>query len=169
MTEQSNTQTRIHSLNDKWNMYYHLPRNNDWSLESYPIIRSDINDMETMILINEHIHDAVIKQCMLFIMKSGITPLWEDPQNRTGGCFSYKVGNKYIVKIWKTMTYLLLGNSLAVKSAYNKYINGITLSPKKNFCIIKIWLSTTSLQDPKIITNIENLSQRGCLFKKHEL
>jgi hypothetical protein len=49
-----------------------------------------------------------------------------------------------------------------------KHINGITISPKKNFCIIKIWLSTSELQDPNVIININNLSKQGCLFKRHE-
>ena len=53
-------------------------------------------------------------------------------------------------------------------SDYNQYINGITISPKKNFCILKIWLSCSNYQDPSIIQEIPNLSNQGCLFKKHE-
>jgi len=49
-----------------------------------------------------------------------------------------------------------------------KHINGITISPKKNFCIVKIWLSISELQDPNVIVNINNLSKQGCLFKRHE-
>lgn len=160
--------TQIHNLNDKWDMYYHLPHNKDWTLTSYSIIQKSICDMETVIAINSTFHDAVIKNCMLFVMKSGITPMWEDPKNRDGGCFSYKVSNKFVIDVWKNMFCLLAGNSLSTKPEYNKYINGITISPKKNFCIIKIWLSVSKIQDPTIIENIPNLSPQGCLFKKHE-
>jgi hypothetical protein len=50
----------------------------------------------------------------------------------------------------------------------NKHVNGITISPKKNFCIIKIWFDVAHYQDPNIIQDVPNLSKNGCLFKKHE-
>jgi hypothetical protein len=162
------TPTQNHRLNDKWDLFYHLPHDKNWELDSYISIDKSIANMEDVIKLNESIHDNVIKNCMLFVMKSGITPLWEDPKNRNGGCFSYKITNKYVATIWKTLFYLLAGSNLCIKKEHNQYINGITISPKKNFCIIKIWLCVAHLQDPSIITEIPNLTIQGCLFKKHE-
>ena len=105
---------------------------------------------------------------MLFVMREGITPMWEDPKNRNGGCFSYKVVNKNIPEVWKSLFYLLCGETLSIENEVSQHINGITISPKKNFCIIKIWLDTSTFQDPGVITQIGNLSKQGCLFKKHE-
>ena len=105
---------------------------------------------------------------MLFVMRHGITPMWEDKRNKNGGCFSYKVVNKNVPDVWKQLFYLLCGETICVDPAYQKNINGITVSPKKNFCIIKIWLDTAQIQDPNIIVNIPNLIKQGCLFKKHE-
>ena len=105
---------------------------------------------------------------MLFVMRDGITPMWEDPKNRNGGCFSYKVSNKHVPEVWKNLFFGLCGESLCVKSEHSTYVNGITISPKKNFCIIKIWLSNTKLQDPNSIISIPNLLKQGCLFKMHE-
>lgn len=162
------TPTQLHSLNDKWDMYYHLPQDKNWGVDSYMTIDSSIDSIETILKLNENLHDNIIKNTMLFIMKSGITPMWEDPKNREGGCFSYKITNKFVVDVWKKLSLLLCGNSLCIKPEYNKHVNGITISPKKNFCIIKIWLNVCTIQDPSIITNIPNLSTQGCLFKKHE-
>lgn len=162
------TPTQLHHLNDKWDIYYHLPQDKNWSLASYIPIQKSIDTMEDIIRLNESIHDGIIKNCMLFIMKVGITPTWEDPKNRNGGCFSYKISNKVVVDVWKKLTYLMTGNALCIDKLYNKHINGITISPKKNFCIIKIWLDVSEQQDPNIITEIHNLSTQGCLFKKHE-
>ena len=159
---------QLHQTNDKWNMYYHLPTNKDWSLNSYTIIAKNIDCIETVIKINEELNDSIIKNCMLFVMKENITPMWEDPKNREGGCFSYKVSNRFVGEIWKTLFYMLLGNNICVKAKHNNIVNGITISPKKNFCILKIWLNTSSFQDPTIIREIPNLSTQGCLFKKHE-
>ena len=160
--------TQLHETNDKWDLYYHLPTNKDWSLSSYTAIAKNIDSIEQAIKINEEMNDSIIKNCMLFVMKKEITPMWEDPKNRDGGCFSYKVSNRYVGDVWKTLFYMLLGNSICINSNYNKFINGITISPKKNFCILKIWLNTSILQDPNIIQEIPNLSTQGCLFKKHE-
>jgi len=48
-------------------------------------------------------------------------------------------------------------------------INGITISPKKSFCIVKIWLNNCSNQNSESInySNIEGLVAYGSLFKKH--
>lgn len=161
-------QTHLHSLNDKWDLYYHLPHDKNWNLESYVPIKNNIDNVETVVKITDEMHDNIIKNCMLFIMKSGITPTWEDPKNRNGGCFSYKVSNKFVVDVWKNLFYLVCGNTLCINPSYNKHVNGLTISPKKNFCIVKIWLNTSILQDPSVITPIPNLSTQGCLFKKHE-
>lgn len=158
----------FHNLNGKWNLYYHLPHDNNWSLSGYTVLMGSIDNIESVVSLNNTIHDNVIKSCMLFIMREGITPMWEDSKNRHGGCFSYKVSNKFVPEVWKNLFCLLCGESLCIEKELNKYINGITISPKKNFCIVKIWLSTSQYQDPEIITNITNLSKQGCLFKKHE-
>jgi hypothetical protein len=78
------------------------------------------------------------------------------------------VTNKQVPDVWKTLFYLLAGETLSLEPKYNPQLNGITISPKKNFCIIKIWLCDCSVQDPSIITPIANLVKQGCLFKKHE-
>ena len=160
--------TDQHILHGKWNLYYHLPHNKNWDLSSYTSIMNSIDTAEKVILLNESIHENIVKNCMLFVMRDGITPMWEDPRNRNGGCFSYKVINKCVPEVWKHLFYLLCGESLCINEQNNKHVNGITISPKKNFCIIKIWLDMSTLQDPNEIIQIANLSKQGCLFKKHE-
>jgi hypothetical protein len=159
---------QTHSLLGKWDLYYHLPHDKNWDLSGYTIIMNSIDTAEKVISLNETISENVVKNCMLFVMRSGITPMWEDPKNRNGGCFSYKVINKQVPELWKTLFYLLCGETLCVEQKHNKHINGITISPKKNFCIIKIWLDTSLYQDPNMIVQIPNLMKQGCLFKKHE-
>ena len=38
---------------------------------------------------------------------------------------------------------------------------------KKNFCILKIWLADSKHQDPQMISQIDNLTKHGVMFKKH--
>ena len=161
-------QSHQHMLNDKWNLYYHLPHDKNWDVSSYSAIMSSIDNAEQIILLNQTIHDNVLKNCMLFVMREGITPMWEDPRNRNGGCFSYKISNRFVAEVWKKLFYMITGETICKDTSNSKHVNGITVSPKKNFCIVKIWLDVSTLQDPNIISNIPNLQQQGCLFKKHE-
>jgi hypothetical protein len=154
-------------LHGKWNVYFHLPNDKNWDLSSYKPIKKDINAVNDVISLNEYLPEKVVKYCMLFAMRNHISPTWEDKENRNGGCFSYKVSNKFVYDIWKILFYALCGETLCKDVSNSHLINGITISPKKNFCIIKIWLRDCSLQDPQKIIDIPNLSTQGCLFKKH--
>jgi hypothetical protein len=157
-----------YDLLGKWNLYYHLPQDKNWDIASYKLIVDEISRADQLVALVEQMPANVIRFCMLFVMRKGITPMWEDPKNRNGGCFSYKVANKQVVDVWKTLMYALCGETLCVHSKYSHLINGITISPKKNFCIVKIWLTDCSIQDSNIIIPIANLTKQGCLFKKHE-
>lgn len=163
-----NTHPSQHKLSNKWDLYYHLPNDTNWKLSSYKTIMKNINSVEEVLALNEKINDHVVKYSMLFLMRSGITPLWEDPKNRNGGCFSFKVLNKQVNEIWKNLFYCICGESLCVNNENSKYINGITISPKKHFCIVKIWFANCEFQNPNILIDIDNLQKQGCLFKRHE-
>jgi hypothetical protein len=157
----------FHKLSDHWTLWAHLPHDTDWSISSYKQIYT-LNSVEETIAITETLPDILVKNCMLFLMREGIKPIWEDPKNRSGGCFSYKISNKSVYQVWKELSYVLVGNTISKQSSFVANVNGITISPKKNFCIIKIWMSTCANQNPAIIINeIQGLTSQGCLFKKH--
>lgn len=165
--EPENKETNLfHALTDSWTLWAHLPHNIDWTLNSYiPIFT--YKTIEETIAITETLPPALVENCMLFMMRKGINPTWEDARNRNGGCFSYKVSNKYVAKTWTELTYRIVGGSISDKKDFVKCVTGITISPKKNFCIIKIWMTNCNYQDPKDITIVKNLQTQGCLFKKH--
>ena len=108
-----------------------------------------------------------VKNCMLFVMRKGITPLWEDVKNRQGGCFSYKLANKQVYSIWKNIVYAVTGEYLSNDTSLQTNINGVTISPKKNFCILKVWMKTCDYQNPSDINTDGGVDQHGCLFRKH--
>lgn len=154
-----------HQLMDKWILWAHLPHDTDWSLSSYKNIIT-LETIEEALMLFENFPEVMVVNCMLFLMRKNIQPIWEDQDNRSGGCFSYKINNKNVAQCWKNLSYILLGETLT-KPELSKYINGITISPKKNFCIIKIWLANCDNQNSDIITEINELPRYGCLFKKH--
>lgn len=167
METASATTSSFNDLSDKWTLWAHLPHNTDWTLKSYIPI-STFATVEETIAITESLPPALVENCMLFMMRAGITPMWEDPKNREGGSFSYKVLNKNVYTTWKELTYSVIGGTLSSKSNVFDNVTGITISPKKNFCIVKIWMKDCEYQNPAAIIPIKGLTTQGCVFKKHD-
>ena len=163
----SSNNSEFKQLGTQWNLWAHLPHDSDWTVSSYKKIYK-LTTVEETIAIIESLPEPLVKNCMLFIMKDGIVPMWEDPKNRNGGCFSYKVSNKNVCEVWRDLSYLLVGNTISSNMQFVNGVTGVTISPKKNFCIIKIWLSNCEHQNPAVVTSeINGLVAQGCLFKKH--
>ena len=160
------TEPTIHKLHDNWTLWAHLPHDVDWAVKSYKHILT-FGSVEAAISICETLPEKMVSNCMLFLMRTGIQPIWEDPKNQKGGCLSYKVNIKNIASVWKNLSYTLVGECLTSNKKMGQTINGITISPKKNFCIIKIWLSSCEYQNPSAIIDIAGINSQGCLFKKH--
>ena len=155
-----------HELSGGWTLWGHLPHDTDWSLKSY-IKLYDFNTVEQAVSVTEMLPPKLVVNCMLFLMREGITPIWEDVRNRNGGCFSYKVNNKDVQDCWRQLTYVLVGNSISSNKGLLPVVNGITISPKKNFCIVKIWLANCKFQNAIVIKEVAGITPHGCLFKKH--
>jgi hypothetical protein len=164
--ETATSNSEFHQLSDKWTLWAHLPHNTDWSLKSYIPI-STFSTVEETIAVTESLPPQLVENCMLFMMKEGITPMWEDKKNRDGGCFSYKVINKNVPKAWSELIYRVVGGSICNSSSFVNSVTGITISPKKNFCIIKIWMTNCDHQNPSAVAPVKGLLSQGCLFKKH--
>ncbi len=161
------TEVTSNPLYDKWVLWAHLPHDTDWSIKSYKKIMT-LTTVENTVALYQIIPEKLVKNCMLFLMREGISPTWEDPKNRQGGCFSFKVPNKVIFNTWKNLSYVLVGETLSNNHKMLNIINGITISPKRSFCIIKVWLADCTVQSPAKLTEIKGLNIHGCLFKRHK-
>ena len=71
----------------------HIYHDTEWNLNSYKEIMS-FNTVEEALTLYETLLDKMIKNCMLFLMRKGIKPIWEDEKNKNGGCFHIK----YLIK-----------------------------------------------------------------------
>lgn len=157
----------FHPLTINWTMYAHLPHDTDWSISSYKNILS-FSTLEEAISLFESIPEKMTQNCMLFLMKNDIKPTWEDPENSSGGAFSFKVPTISVHKTWKDMCYSLIGNSITNNDdIFLENINGLTISPKRNFCIIKIWTKHGNISKLGNLIDIENLNINEVQYKKH--
>ena len=144
-----------HVLNNKWSLYYHLINNNDWSIDSYQKL-IEFDNLEQTIENYKYIDEDILKKTMLFLMRENINPKWEDENNINGASYSFKIQNKNITNVWKNISYSLVSENLL--SENTDKINGISVSPKKFFCILKIWIKDTTLSNAKFLNdNLKNL------------
>ena len=63
----------------------------------------------------------------------------------------------------------MLGNNISNNSKFTNSINGLTISPKKNFCIIKIWNGDKKQNNLSFLNKIEDLPFDTCIYKEHKV
>jgi hypothetical protein len=134
-------------LNDVWCFYFHDPYDTNWTTDSYKMLGtlSTVQEYwQHQSCIKEHISKG-----MFFIMREYVQPTWDDPTNINGGCLSLKVLKEQVAEFWEDICVKLLGETLLTEDHRSKWekVNGISSSPKKHFCIIKIWLKDNSMCD----------------------
>ena len=149
-------------LNDLWNVYYHDASSKDWTLKSYLVIDT-LSQVRDYWIVKRAIMSSL--SCgMFFVMREHIFPCWDDPENQGGGCFSFQVPKANVDAFWDELNARVLGESL-VRSKSSCEINGISISPKWDFCIVKLWVSKRFNTNEKIDWPNESLYSGRILFK----
>jgi hypothetical protein len=134
-------------------------------VHSYKYI-SQVRSLEELISIQKCFSDTLVKNCMLFLMRNNIMPVWEDCANMSGGCVSYRVGIDDIPSLWNQICNYVVSENITTNHDILQEINGITISPKKNFGILKIWMKTCDYNTIDWI-NPELSALTNPIFKKH--
>ena len=137
----NNLKANCTELTKSYNFYYHAPENNDYSLESYNEILS-FNSLEEFWVLDKFVRKDMIENGMFFIMSDPILPIWEDKNNINGGYWSLRVSKKDSFDYWEKILYYLAVDKLTENN--DDLINGVSVSPKINNCIFKIWNSNFS-------------------------
>ena len=136
---------------DKWNIWYHYDKDN-WKLSGYKKIY-EINDISSFwkLYNNWHKLDGILNK-HLFLMRHNITPIWEDPININGGCWSYKINDELALDLWEDLsTYLICEQ---ISPIISSEILGISISSKKNNnVVIKIWNQNSKNNSLKILND----------------
>ena len=157
----------LNTLNTKWILWYHDPLDTNWKLVSYKNLQ-EISTIQDFWEIYKFLDNIIIENSMLFLMREGINPLWEDIPNMNGGSWSFKVTKGNLYEVWLNLSIHLCGETLiANKNNYN-LINGISISPKKNFCIIKIWNRDKKKNKISFLNKIDHLPFETVIYKDHQ-
>ncbi|KAH0547547.1 hypothetical protein FGG08_000272 [Glutinoglossum americanum] len=71
--------------------------------------------------------------------KKGVKPIWEDPRNITGGCWTFRVNKSISEAFWLEVLVLVVGEQLQEVVEKGDDICGVTISARFNSHLIMIW------------------------------
>jgi translation initiation factor 4E len=158
----------MHEFKDKWVLWFHDPSNSDWSLASYENLYT-ITSIEDFWELFSILDGRKIQEGMFFIMKENIEPLWENEKNCDGGCWSYKINKRDVYQAWVELSIALCIENILKDEENQSIINGISISPKKTFCILKVWNNTSEKSHINLLSKkIPNLFVSQCIYKSHK-
>lgn len=127
-------------LDDTWMYYFHDPaETNDWSDASYHQL-GEVSDIEDFWRVQTVLR-PYLQNGMFFIFRTSVFPKWDHALNIEGGCVSFKVIRTDIVQFLEGILMDVLGgDGLSSEGDGATHINGISISPKNGFVVVKIWM-----------------------------
>lgn len=130
-----------HYLHDIWTAYFHDPSLPDWTTRSY-VRLCDVSSVEDFASLRQALLDKV-PNGMFFLMREHVFPCWDDKHNIDGGCLSVKLPKAMAEGFWNDLCARVLGEVLWIQQSAggDSPVNGVSISPKTYYSIIKVWLS----------------------------
>ena len=128
-----------YKLNSAWDLWYHSIEDNNWTNGSYKFLYK-IKNLYDIKFLTDTIKGNHLQNSMFFIMREDIFPTWEDPDNREGCSISFKVPASKLKEEWDLLLKRVLTEDILKDKNKYEELNGISISPKREFNIIKLWL-----------------------------
>jgi len=135
MSSAANPPSEQHFTLDKWRLYFHETNSNNWDASTY-IFVADIFSLEQFWTVMAALGQDIISGTYLFLMRGDIPPRWEHYLNNKGGSYSMRISKDQAAEVWKLYSVDMVSENLATAP---DIIQGISISPKKNHCVIKVW------------------------------
>ena len=158
-----------YSLNTKWILWYHSINDTQWNKQSYKNLFK-ISNLYELKIMNDNLLKNHLQNGMFFIMRDGIFPTWEDPDNREGCCISFKISGSVLHEEWNFIINRILTEDILKDRDKYENINGVSIAPKKEFNILKLWLREHNDKYDEFIKEYSpNFTKEKALIKKHEL
>ena len=163
------TEDGKHKLNDTWVLWNHPVSSRDWKLSGY-------NKVATFSTVEDfwELYNSIpsLTSSMWFLMRKDIVPMWEDPVNREGGAFKFRVHESKADNMWLTLSLYLVGEKMCRDFRDALLICGITISPKRHqYPTISVWnLDRTQidrLTQECFPSNIEGVNFSKSMYHAH--
>lgn len=152
-------------FDEDWDIWYHHLKNN-WKIDGFNKIFK-ITSIKEFWDFNNNINLlGGINSHHFFMMKKNITPIWEDPLNKSGGCWSIKIPTEKSLELWIKLSSYIVGKTLVNDP---DLINGISICAKNPITsVVKIWNSDTTKNSIQLLP-VDILNEYGfnIIYKSH--
>ena len=133
-------------------LYFHDPGLQDWSQESYVKI-TDISTVGDFASAAASLTPDIVRLGMFFLMREGVMPTWDDPHNIDGGCYSIRVIGDDIHRTFLALCFdvcagEVISEGAEAREGLESLVTGVSVSPKNNFSVVKVWTSARVPEDP---------------------
>jgi hypothetical protein len=149
-----------------WTVYFHEPEDKSMTADSYKKLQV-VSSWEALGSLLRELGPHKTTNGLLRVMRGEYSPLWENKANIHGGSYCLKVTRRNSVEVFQRyLAAAALG--ACAKDAANQIV-GVTISPKKGFCIIKIWnLDAKRFKSPADLNLLhEEIKEAEILYRNH--
>jgi hypothetical protein len=150
-----------------WTLYFHAPDDRSWAPDSYKKVHT-VAAWEDLGAVLRELGTARLTNGMVFAMRGATSPLWEHHSNIRGGCYCLKVSRRSAVEVY-TRYLAAAATGCATTDPTTNPVVGVTISPKKGFCIIKVWnMDGRAHKDPaEIVALHEEINTAEILYRQN--
>lgn len=122
----------VHQLHNSWKLWFHFNKDTSWDISSYQEL-FEFNNLESFCQLMKHNID--LSQGIFFLMRDNILPIWEDPRNKGGMIWSFRISLDNIDRVWADLCIRLVGETLTKTVC----VNGISVHCKQQCYLVKLW------------------------------
>jgi hypothetical protein len=118
-----------------WTLHVHETEEKKWDAASYKQLHVAATWEELGAVFRE-LGPRTLK-IMSFAMRGSQPPRWENKENIAGGSYSFLIPHRRAVEVYQIYVAAAATDTATLNPA-NKIV-GVTMSPKKGHCVIKLW------------------------------
>jgi hypothetical protein len=162
------TTTPTHAIpTGPWKLYFHESDDKSTGLDSYKMIYTAASWEGLGTLLRE-LGPPRILGGILKVMRGETSPLWENKANIRGGAYCLKIPRRSAVEVFTRYVAAAAADCATTDPAANPIV-AVTISPKRHFCIIKLWNQDAKAHhDPAAIALLhEEVRTEEILYRPH--
>jgi hypothetical protein len=123
-----------------WTLYFHSPDETKWTLNTF-ISLGAMKTWRDFWTVMDGLQIEHLSNGMFFMMRDPSPPLWESHHHIRGGCYSFRCQSTDAPDIYINHIIAVMLDHLTDPA---NQINGLSISPKRGFNIIKAWNSNAA-------------------------
>lgn len=146
-----------------WTLYFHSPEESKWTLNTFVSLGS-MKTWKDFWTVMDALGAEPFSDGMFFLMRDPIPPLWENHQNIRGGYYSFRCQKRDATESY--VNYMIAAIMGQLTTLDTNKINGLSISPKRGFNIVKIWnQSSVQFNKPsELVYGVSNVAESDVIY-----